>query len=100
MYGFSTSDSLARFQPSCGYGVPDSAREKIREDVLNDTLTTVNKLGRGVRAAFDELIIELNPDCGPNWLDRIIRSFRGGPMADRADFDSLKMALTGLRAVA
>lgn len=100
VYGFGTPDSLARFQPSGSVGVADPIRDKIREDALNLALEAVGKKGRDVRKAFDELVVDMHPDFGPSWLDRIIMSRRGGPSADRADFDKLNLALTGLREVA
>lgn len=100
VYGFGSGDSLAKFQPSGGYGIADPVRDKIREDALNIALAAVSKKGRPVRAAFDELIIEMNPDHGPAWLDRIIASRRGGPSANRSDWEKLDLAITGLREVA
>lgn len=100
VYGFGTSDSLAKMQPSHAFGIADPERDRIREDALNDALDMVNKKGREVRKAFDQLIIELNPDEGPHWLDRIIASRRGGPSCMRGDFEMLSHALIGLKAVA
>jgi hypothetical protein len=30
-------------------------------------------MGRDKRRAFDELVIDINPDAGPEWLDRMIQ---------------------------
>ena len=91
VYGFATPDSLARFQPSTDYGVPDAAIDKIREDALNDALDMVRGYGRDVRTAFDQLVIDMNPDSGPPWLDRIIFG-----QADEGDHNMLRLAIKGL----
>lgn len=95
VYGYGCGDSLARFQPSQSFGIENEARDKIREDALNDTLAAVSALGRDVRKAFDELIIDPNPDCGPSWLDKIIL---GGARIDH--LATLRLATRGLREVA
>lgn len=99
-YGFRTPDSLARFQPSDGVGLLDSDREKIIEAALNDALDTVKRHGRDVRRAFDQLVIDLSPDCGPAWLDRIIFAKRQGKPIAEADDNMLRLALIGLKEIA
>lgn len=50
----------------------DSERERRQENWLNDMLRIAGKGGYPCRALFDELVIDINPDQGPMWLDRII----------------------------
>ena len=100
VYGFPTPDSLARFQPQDARGIMDPAKEKIREDALNDALEIVGKRGRVVRKYFDELVIDMNPDAGPRWLDRIIFAHRRRERAAEQDYAWLKLAIEGLETVA
>lgn len=99
-YGFVTPDSLARFQPSAAVGLVDDHRARIIEAALNDALDTVAKRGRDVRRAFDQLVIDLNPDAGPAWLDRIIFASRQHRTPTEADSNMLRLALEGLQQVA
>lgn len=48
------------------------AAVKRREEWLNACLDTVNRMGRDVRRAFDQLVVDVNPDSGPAWLDAAI----------------------------
>jgi len=50
----------------------DQAKVKRREEWLNECLAVVNRMGRDVRRAFDQLVIDVNPDHGPTWLDTAI----------------------------
>lgn len=50
----------------------DQAAVKRREEWLNECLDVVNRMGRDVRRAFDQLVIDVNPDTGPGWLDAAI----------------------------
>lgn len=50
----------------------DHERIKRREEWLEGVLRFVNSMGRDVRRAFDQLVIDVNPDQGPNWLDSLI----------------------------
>lgn len=50
----------------------DQAKVKRREEWLNECLTVVNRMGRDVRRAFDQLVIDVNADSGPAWLDAMI----------------------------
>lgn len=100
VYGFATPDSLARFQPVGPVGLVNSERERIIEDALADTLTTVAKAGRDVRRAFDQLVIDMNPDAGPPWLDRIIFAQRQHHSPTEPDSNMLRLAMIGLACVA
>jgi hypothetical protein len=69
--GMMTPDSLARYQPGGG-GESDPDRDKIQFDVLNDTRSMIVAVGRDELLAFDEVVIDANPDAGPWWADHII----------------------------
>ena len=100
VYGFPTSDSLAKLQPQNPFAASDPALEKIREDALNVALALVGARGRDVRRAFDHLVIDINPDAGPAWLDRIVLEQRQGRRAPEGDYNMLRFAIEGLEAVA
>ena len=97
---YPTPDTLARFQPQSGGAPVDPDRERILEDALTDTLTMLNRYGRDVRRAFDKLVIDMNPDCGPAWLDRIITAQRAKQTAAEGDMNMLRLAVIGLEMVA
>lgn len=48
----------------------DHERIKRREIWLSGCLDLVNKMG--VRRQFDQLVIDVNPDCGPSWIDSLV----------------------------
>lgn len=50
----------------------DSDREARQEEWLNRMLSYAGKQGHNRRTWFDELVINIQPDHGPAWLDRII----------------------------
>lgn len=100
VYGFATPDSLARFQPQNGVGIADPVKERIREDALNDALEMIRKRGHDVRRAFDSLVIDLNPDHGPAWLDRLVYAKRQKQTPEERDSNMLRLAIEGLRAIA
>ena len=62
--------------------------DKRREEWLNQSLDAVM-----YRTEFDQLVIDINPDFGPPWLDRLITD----PSSCKEKLDK---ALTGLRAIA
>lgn len=97
---FPTPDSLARFQPQLASSPIAPESEKILEAALNDTLDTLNRARRDIRRAFDQLVIDLNPDSGPPWLDRIIFAHRSRNVATEADLNMLRLAIEGLHMVA
>jgi hypothetical protein len=51
-------------------------------------------MGRNVRRSFDQLVIDVNPDCGPNWVDALLSRKAG-----QAEQDKLREALDGLEAL-
>lgn len=93
-------DSLARWQPRIGGGVPDPERDRIIEQALNDALDLVRARGRQVRWAFDQLVIDMQPDSGPQWLDAIVWAHRHGRQAAEKDYGVLRLAIEGLDAIA
>ena len=102
-----TPDSLARFQPQDAIGDPMSEedrdeRDRMREASLLATLDVLDRCGRNreVRRAFDQLVIDPNPDQGPAWLDSIITAHRAKAQANARDYAALTLALDGLRAIA
>ena len=74
----------------------DHERIKRREVWLRDSLATVARMGAPVRRAFNQLVIDVNPDCGPLWLDQLVWSERHGLPGDAADRSSLRAALDAL----
>lgn len=74
--------------------VLDAERVKRREMWLNDCLRIVEF--HKARRVFDELVIDVNPDCGPAWLDRLCYSARRGEDGDIADTSQLAKALAAL----
>lgn len=80
-----------------GYeALPDAERLqaiKRREEWLNECLRCVDRMG--VRRQFDALVIDVNPDQGPAWLDALIF---GDPSA--SDKGKLRAALDALEAIA
>lgn len=99
VFGFGTPDSLARFQPSDSKGPSDPEREKRQADWLNGCLSRVAGLGRGHRVAFDALVIDMNPDSGPHFLDALIFAKRTGRSHDSRDLAMLDHALAALEEV-
>lgn len=78
---------------------PEDARR--REEWLNGILDSVNALGAPYRRNFDNLVIDVNPDHGPLWLDRLCYAHRTrGVMIEPADATSLQMALAALSMLA
>lgn len=77
----------------------DAAKTRKREDWLNASLSFVT--GMGVRRTFDQLVIDVNPDHGPDWLDRIIWDERKNKAtASASDHAKLRAALDALETLA
>lgn len=74
----------------------DHDRIKAREEWLTGILRTVDRLGRAHRKAFDELVIDVHPDSGPAWLERMIYARKKGEFADLRDGASMRMAIDAL----
>ena len=71
-----------------------------RKRWLEDTLRTVDRMGRDHRRAFDGLCIDINPDCGPSWLDSLIWHKGHGSEAPVGDRLRLMRALEALAIIA
>lgn len=82
--------------------LPDEERDyKIaRERRLTATLRKVDRMGQAHRRAFDALVIDINPDCGPIWLDGLIWAQEHGKPADPWHTSCLKRAMEALEAIA
>lgn len=78
----------------------DSARAARREQWLNDTLLTVRSYGERYRRPFYQLVIEVNPDHGPLWADRLCFAQRSKTMEpEPTDSQSMDAAIHILRAL-
>lgn len=69
----------------------DEDRERKQERWLNDMIRTAERGGRAVRVLFDQLVVDIHPDEGPAWLQRIIDK-----EATDADWGRLATALDAL----
>ncbi len=74
-------------------------RIKAREQWLTGILRTVDRMGRAHRKAFDDLVIEVHPDSGPKWLERMIYAKKRTEGFDALDAVSLKMAIEAVRKI-
>jgi len=70
----------------------DDKRERRQEDWLNGCLSIAAGHGHASRVLFDQLVIDLNIDEGPAWLDRILAATPRRP-AHPADMARLNAAL-------
>lgn len=70
----------------------DGEREARVEQWLHEMLATANAGGPPSRKLFDELVIDINPDEGPPWMDRLLASNRRYP-ATMQDWGRLSCAL-------
>jgi hypothetical protein len=82
-----------------GRGELDHERIKRRETWLRESLDTVARMGVPVRRAFYQLCIDVNPDCGPLWLDQMVFAERRGVLGDIADVSALRRAVEALKAL-
>ncbi|RKF23364.1 hypothetical protein D6851_02520 [Altericroceibacterium spongiae] len=79
----------------------DHAKVLKREEWLNESLCMVHTLGPQIRRAFYQLVIDVHPDCGPDWLDRLLfADRRAGIRADEDDVRMIRYALEGLAEIA
>lgn len=89
--------------------IVDLDHEKIRrrEEWLSGCLDFVTGMGQQTRKAFYQLVIDVNPDSGPDWLDRLCwvekanvhREDDEKLSADIADKSRLRAALDALEAL-
>lgn len=77
----------------------DCEKAKRREQWLNADLACVSSMG--VRRQFDQLVIDVNPDHGPDWLDRMIYDKRTGKQtASARDHAAFRAAMDALETIA
>lgn len=97
---YSTGRITCTLGDRTGGSVVDLDHEKIkrREQWLNEVLRYVERMG--ARSQFDQLVVDVNPDCGPPWLDRLIYAKRTGEQQDIADLRALRAALDPLEVLA
>jgi hypothetical protein len=78
--------------------VVDLDHERIRrtEEWLRDSLNFVRRMGPSVDRAFRQLVIDVNPDCGPHWLDALVYAERTGGRADPMHQTAMRAALDAL----
>lgn len=94
-------DSIGALQEGEGGPARDPQRDAAREKSLIGALDLIKETGgHDCRRAFDHLVIDLNPDAGPAWLDRIIEAERHRRAPCDRDGDMLRLALVGLDAIA
>lgn len=67
-----------------------------RERWLTDTLRRIDRMGRPTRKAFDQLVIEINPDEGPAWLESLIWHKRHDRSPPREVSEPMDLALAAL----
>lgn len=78
----------------------DEREYKIRrERKVTETTRTVTRMGAQHRRAFDGLCLDINPDCGPVWLDALIWAKKHGKPADPAHQQALKHAIEALEQI-
>lgn len=78
---------------------PEIARR--REEWLSGCMDTIKRLGWTHKRFFDALVIDVNPDHGPLWLDRLLFAHRcKRVMIEPADAQALELALEGLAEIA
>ncbi len=76
----------------------DHKAAKEREQALEANLKCVQALGQPTRRAFDQLVIDVNPDHGPAWLDRLCWQTQKQLDIHPADLAQLALAIEGLQA--
>lgn len=74
----------------------DHERIKRREIWLSECLSFVKHMGPQVRRAFDQLVIDVNPDSGPQWLEHLIWAKRHDKPSDMRCEQALRAALDAL----
>ncbi len=79
---------------SGGGNEPDHERIKRQEEWLNDKLGQIS-----TRSIFDALVIDVNPDRGPAWLDRLLVAKRLAREPLKADMDNFCIAIDALERI-
>lgn len=83
-----------------GVVVLDNERIRRREQWLKASLDDVRGMGWDVDRAFRQLVIDVNPDSGPAWLDQLCYARQRGKEVDPAHWRTLRAALDGLEMLA
>ena len=78
----------------------DHERIRKREEWIAEVMQFVADMGHDVRRAFEQLVIDVNPDQGPDWLDRLCWASQHGKRQDIADVSQLRRALDPLSLLA
>lgn len=78
----------------------DHERIKRREIWLGECLDIARHMGPSVNRAFRQLVIDVNPDAGPPFLDRLCWAAHRNEAADLADLQTLRAALDALETLA
>jgi len=78
----------------------DHERAHRREKWLSEQLSNIDALGRTFRRAFDQLAIDIHPDEGPRWLDRLIAARLAAKSPQIADMHTLARAIVALDLIA
>jgi len=74
----------------------DHERIKRREEWLQQCLAVVHRMGTATNRAFRQLVIDVNPDSGPSWLDALVWHTQRDKVADPADTARLGLAVAAL----
>lgn len=96
---FETGGITCTLGDRTGGTVVNLDHEKIRrrEQWLNESLDAVKRMGENVRRPFYQLVIEVNPDHGPDWLDRLCFAQRTSCVVEEVeDARKLRAALDAL----
>jgi len=72
-----------------------------RERWLRTQLDAVRAMGEHIRKPLYQLVIDINPDCGPDWLDRMIACIidRTPKLIDKGDTQRMDYARLALEAL-
>jgi hypothetical protein len=73
----------------------DAEKAKRRELWLNECLDTVRRMGPQADRAFRQLVVDVNPDSGPRWLDTLIFAKRTRN-DNLPEMDTLRTAIVAL----
>lgn len=77
----------------------DHEKIKRREQWLDDSLVHIRRMGQQTDRAFRQLVIDVNPDSGPSWLDRLCYAERTRKDCDSSDVHTLASAINALEAI-
>lgn len=78
----------------------DHEKIKRREQWLNECLTLTRRMGPQTDRAFRQLVVDVNPDQGPPWLDRLCWAAQRSDQPASPDSNTLSAALVALGALA